>query len=692
MGAFDAVFDIDALAEPLARGLSAFAVPMPVSLPRWAEDNFYLSAESSYVEQKWRPWSFQTAILACMGHDEIEEVDVMKSARVGYTKMLLAHVAYKLHHKRRNVAVWQPTDEDRDQFVKTEVEPMLRDVKCMKEVFPENLAKNKANTLKQKMLLGCTLHTLGGKAGKNFRRISVDDAVLDEISGFDLNIEKEGSAFGLAYKRIEGASFPKIIVGSTPKLRGLCQIEARVAVAPHVFRRHVPCPHCGAMHPLTWGDRKSKHGMKWSEDGDTEGRAQTIAQLCPACGVLYTQAEFARVEALGEWRSHTGLRLLVDENGYPVFLDGGGQRQEVPRHVAFTGLWSAYSPSVSWVAILRDYLAAMAKKRSGDSSDLQTWTNTTLGETWHEDGEKTNASDLERRAEPYRLRRVPLGGLVLVAGVDVQDDRWEIVVWAFGRGEESWCVDYAVLHGNPGNDADWDKLDAYLLTRFAHEGGQSMPIEATAIDTGGHFTHQVYAFCRERERRRVFAVKGASRPGLPIKGRASMQDVNWRGRVLKNGVKLWIVGTDTAKDLLHNRMKLEQPGPGYMHLSRELPPSFFAGITIEQRVQVRTSRGVEYRWVNPAHGRNEPLDCTVMAQFAAYALDLHRNTDAMWSRLEAAVQPPTGDLFAMPPAIVTPTATLVESDVSRGVPPIATSPSRRVSSHLGASSTWSNRL
>ena len=641
-------FVVAAIERELVAGLSAFGVPAPVSLPRWSEQNFYLSAESSYVEQAWRPWPFQIGILACIGHDDIEEVDVKKSARVGYTKMIDAAIGYFGHHKRRNQAIWQPTDDDRDQWVKTELEPMLRDVKCMAEVFPEFLAKNKSNTLKQKMLLGSTIHTLGGKAAKNYRRISIDVGYLDEISGFDLNVESEGDPFGLAAKRVEGASFPKMICGSTPKLRGMCQIEARVAIAQVVLSYQVPCPHCGEFHALTFGGREAAHGMKWTKCATDDETAATARHLCPHCGSLYTQADFARVEARGEWRSESGTRLLVDADGYPHFVSGSGEPLPTPRHVAFDHLWSAYSPNVSWVAIVRDYLSAIAKARKGDKSDLQTWTNTTLGETYYEEGDKTDAGELEKRAESYPLRTVPMGGLVLTCGVDTQDDRWECVVWAHGRGDEMWVVDYTVLYGNPGSESDWDKLDAYLLSHFKHASGQQLPIEATGIDTGGHFTHQVYNFCRLRERRRVFALAGANRPGLPVKGRATMQDVNWRGKILKRGVKLWQIGTDTAKDLMHGRYRVTQPGPGYVHFSRDLPHAFFAGLTIEQRVLVKTATGHTYRWVNPPHGRNEPTDCTNYALFAAHALDIHRNTDAMWRRLEAVVQPANGDLFSAP--------------------------------------------
>jgi phage terminase large subunit GpA-like protein len=293
-----------------------------------------------------------------------------------------------------------------------------------------------------------------------------------------------------------------------------------------------------------------------------------------------------------------------------------------------------------------DWLIAQKRAALGDTSKLKTFTNTTLGETWEEQAEKADGSELAHRAEEYPLRTVPYGGLILVAGIDVQDNRFEAVVWAIGRGEEQWVVDYTVLTANPADERDWDKLDAYLQSRYPHASGQALSIEAAAIDTGGHFTHQTYAFCRNRSARRIYAVKGDNRQGQPVKGRSSSQDINWSGRIIRHGVKLWHVGTDTAKDLIYGRMKVIDDGPGKLHFSRELPPDFYAQLTAESRVLQATSTGEKYRWIKPSGARNEVLDCTVYALFAAQMLDLHRYTDKMWSKLESVVQPPTADMFA----------------------------------------------
>src|SRR5690606_17594422 len=137
----------------------------------------------------------------------------------------------------------------------------------------------KDNTLQQKKFLGSMLHLRGGKAAKNYRRISVDVAYLDELSAFDQNIEKEGDAVKLAAKRIEGATFPKLIAGSTPKLKGFCLIEGRAERADVRYTYHVPCVHCGEAHALSWGGKEEAHGFKWVDNDPL-----TVGHVCPHCG------------------------------------------------------------------------------------------------------------------------------------------------------------------------------------------------------------------------------------------------------------------------------------------------------------------------------------------------------------------------------------------------------------------------
>lgn len=623
-----------AILAAVVAGVAPLRAVAPMRLSEWAAKHFKLSAEASHVSGQWRAYPFQIGWMDAFSNDDIEEVTVRKAKRVGYTKTLLAFIAYNAAHRRRKQALWQPTDDDRDSFVKTEVEPMLRDVEVLRPV----LVPGKEDTIKLKTFLGSVLHLLGGKAARAYRRITVAVAMVDEADAFDQKVEKSVDPMAASKGRLEGAPFPKFIAGSTVRLDGISHIQHREAQAEAVMRYCIECPYCEAPHPLLWGGKKVAHGFKW--DGSDPA---SVRHLCPHCRKSITQAEYLRIWDLGAaWVSECG-RWRYDHHA-GVWFDVDGAVCQPPRHVAFVDVWTAYSPQREWVDIVREFLAAKTKADTGETGPLETFINETLAQYWKVEMDRADEHALAKRAEAYKLRTVPQGGVVLVAGVDVQDNRWEIVVWAIGRGEEMWAVDHQVIYGNPADEREWDELlEPKLLAAYEHASGQQLRIEAVAIDTQGHFTHQVYNFCRMRERRRVFAVRGDPQSSKMVKGKATIQDVNWRGKVLKRGVRLWYVGTDTAKDLIFGRLKVTQPGAGYVHFSRDLGPEFYNQLTAEARMPVRTARGLEFRWVNPKRARNEVLDCTVYAIFCTHQLGLHLYTDLMWKNLERALEP---DLFA----------------------------------------------
>lgn len=639
----------------VAQGLRALRSPPPLTLAQWAHRYFFLSAESSQQQGAWRAYPFQAGLLDAMGHDEIREVTVRKSARVGYTKCLLALIAYNAQHKRRNQLVFQPTDADSDDFCKTELEPMLRDVEVMREVFPKVLAKSKTNTLQQKKFLGSILKLRGGTSAGNYRRHTVQAVLMDELDGFDQKVEKSSDPWTLASKRLEGATWPKMVCGTTPRVRGLSHIERREAAAHARMRYHIACPHCQADHPLEWGrgGETKAYGFKW----DAADPEASVRHHCPHCLQPIEQAQYLACWQDGEWVSDCGrwrLRNLAGAGEEPRthWLNSLGEAVSPPEHVAFH-IWTAYSPQATWAQIVREFIAASAAAKRGDTSALAGFVNETLGETWEEQGERADPHTLQNRAEAYRLRSVPQGGLMLVAGVDVQDNRFEMVTWAIGRGLEAWAVDYQVIDANPADARDWTaRLWPAITATYRHAGGKPMGLRGVAIDTGGHFTHQAYQFVHGHATPngpRLFAVKGSSQPGQPIKSKIpKAMDITLAGRVLRRGVKLWMVGTDTAKDLFFGMLKVTQPGPGRVHFSRELPADFYHQLTAEQRVLVRSAaQGQQYRWVLPGGARNETLDCTVYSLFTAMALGLDRYTDDDWQRVERTLTPDLADLAAL---------------------------------------------
>lgn len=628
-------------------GLDSLRAEVPQRLSDWAAANFRLDGASSHQRGEWEAWSFQLGILDFMSDDRIEELALQKSKRVGYTKMITAFVAYNIAHRRRKQALWQPTDDDRDNYVRTEIDPVLESINAVKRA--RRRGRGPDDTIKFKQFRDSVLHLLGGKAARAYRRITVAVGILDEWDAFDQQIEKSSDPGTLAKGRLEGAPYPKFIGGTTPRIRYLSHVERARENAAGDVRFHIPCPRCGVDHPLQWGGKEKLFGFKWER-----GKPATVRHVCPHCLEGYTQAEFlvAGLPPEGTWACRkTGVSYGPDR----VWRDQAGHSVRPPRTLG-VHIWAAYSPQRSWESIVLEFEQALEAMARGDVGPMMGFTNETLGETWEVKGDRTDEHDLQKRAEEFPLQVVPVGALVLTAGVDIQRNRWEIAVWGWGRGLESWTVEHKVIEGNPANEEDWEPVTEYLQSRFVQEWhGGSMGISAISIDSSDQ-TQAVYNWVRANGHRFpvLRAIKGSSEDHRPILSGSSSQEVNWRGKTFPRGVLLWTMGVDTAKDLLLGQLAIEKPGPGYVHTSHTLPREWYEQLTAEQRILSKVAGRDIYRWVK-RRPRNEVLDCRNYALHAAYSLRLHARNDAHWTRTEEAVQPPK-DLFSPGPRAETPGA------------------------------------
>lgn len=667
-----------AIKAAVRRGLDGLKAEPRQRLADWAAQFFVMAGESSQQKGGWLAWVFQIGMMDFMSDDRIEDLYIVKSKRVGYTKMVTAFVAYCVAHLRRNLALWQPTDDDRDSYVKSEIDPVLDQIEAVRTA--RKVGGKDTDTIKLKQFRNSVVHLLGGKAARAYRRITVAVAILDEWSKFDARIEKTGDAKGLAKGRLEGAPYPKFIGGTTPLLKGIDQAETACELADGMVRFHIDCPHCGLDHPLTWGGKDKAHGFKWEP-----GKPETVRHVCPHCRQSITQADYLKqcTPADGQWTlgawvcSKTGKRYGADR----TWRDDKGMPCKPPASLGLH-VWSAYSPQRSWPSIVKEFLEAMAASAKGDHGPLQLFFNETLGETWELKGERSDDHALQARAkaEGLPIGAVPKGALVLTAGVDVQRDRWEIGVWGWARGLESWTIDHAVIEGNPASEEDWQRVTAYLQRRYpqAWHGG-SLGLSAISIDSSDQ-TQDVYNWVRKHQHALPLlrAVKGSSEEHKPVLMPASSVEVNWKGQKWPGGLKLWSIGVDTAKDLLLGQLAIEQPGPGHVHMAADLQREWFEQLTSEQRVLAKVNGKDTYRWVK-RRPRNEVLDCRNYALHAAMGLGLHQFTDKRWQQIEAAVQPPE-DLFTSG-AVAAP-APAAEQVINQPKPTTKTTPARRPAPRL----------
>ncbi len=529
----------------------------------------------------------------------IEQITVMKSARVGFTKILNHTIGYYIHQDPCSIMVVQPTIEDADGYSKEEIAPMIRDTPVLSGIVSDAKAKDGSNTILTKLYPGGTLGLVGANSARGFRRVSRRIVLFDEVDGYPPSAGTEGDQIKLGMRRTEYFWNRKIVAGSTPLIKEASRIE-RLWEASDQRRYFVPCPVCGEFQYLKWAN------MKWP-DGD----ADLTYYECERNKCVIPHAKKIEMVSRGEWRA------TAPGNG---------------KHAGFH-IWAAYSfsPNATWSTLAHEFIES-----KNDAESLKTFVNTVLGELWEEEySAKVGADSLRSRAEMYDPTVLPEKVLILTAGIDVQDNRLAISIYGWGRDEESWMISHSEIFGDPGRPEIWKQLDSVIFQPHRHESGTDMKISISAIDSGGHFTHEVYQYCRERKHQGVIAVKGQSQKGKPAIGKPTKQDVNFRGQSLKSGVDLYPIGADTIKSVIYGRLKHNVPGQGYMHFHAGLDEEFFKQLTSEKQI-TRYLKGFPIReWIKKAGARNEALDCVVYAYAALQWLYTRYHRLKIWDQLQS---------------------------------------------------------
>lgn len=613
--------------EQFVRGLlrEYLSVPPVMRCSDWADR--YRKIAKGPEKGAWRtsrtPYLLEP--MNCMDPENpVQKVVMMFATQLGKSEVIYNSIFKRIHLSPVDMMMVQPTlqdakDHSSQRFTQT--------AKLMPEVFKriaETRSRDETNTLFTKEIAdgSATLFFSGANSARSLASKPLGFAACDEVDGYPLDVDGEGDPIGLVQERMSNFPTRKLLMCSTPTTKDFSTIEAEY-LASDRRRYWVPCPHCLTLQVLVWG-ADTEHGIKWLKTADGEPRPETAVYVCQHCGGAIENHHKTQMLAEGEWRA-----------------DNPGAQNGT---VAGFHLSKLYSPVgwKSWEMLVRDWVSGREAQKAGDNAKLKRFINTSLAETWEEQGDRANEHELRRRAGDTELRTVMPGMFIMTMGCDVQGDRVEAYLWAWGRGMERQLVDRAIFYGDPslGEDEEgspWAGLTEYRRTPVLAHTGKEVQLGACMVDTGGHHTQAVYAYCRAHQGEKVLAIKGRSEHGKPILGRPTDQDINWRGKKIKGGVKLWLLGVDTAKAEIYGRLRNASPGAGYVHLSKHLPGEVFEQLTAE-RLVTRYVRGrARLEWVKPSSKRNEALDCAVYALAAAHWLGIDRWREGDWSKWEARI-------------------------------------------------------
>jgi len=261
-----------------AAALRVFRPPPKLTLSEWADTYAYLSAESSAEAGRWKTLHYQRGIMDAVTDPTVTRVTVMKSARIGYTKILNNIIGYHIHQDPCPIMVVQPTVEDAEGYSKDEIAPMLRDTPVLHNLVAESKAKVSTNTILKKTFPGGQLLMIGANSPRGFRRVSMRGVLFDEVDGYPLSAGAEGDQIKLGERRTEYYWNRKIVMGSTPTLTETSRIRRSYELSD-MRRYYVPCPHCEHYQVLRWDNFRWEEGKPESSTAATGGRTSANAQM-----------------------------------------------------------------------------------------------------------------------------------------------------------------------------------------------------------------------------------------------------------------------------------------------------------------------------------------------------------------------------------------------------------------------------
>jgi phage terminase large subunit GpA-like protein len=558
--------------------------PSKLKLADWADKHRRLSSESSAESGHWvtDKAPYEREIMNAISDPWTPRVAVQKGAQLGITdSAILNPIGYHMDEDPCPILVVQPTIEMAETFSTDRLAPMLRDSPRLRDKVAERRSRDSENTLRRKSFKGGYVALGGANSPASLSGRPIRVALLDDVDRYPASAGTEGNPLQLAIARTSAFWNRKIVIVSSPGIKGASHIEREMAEST-CEHWYLPCPHCETMQILSW----------------KRMNLENLTHRCSSCAEESEKWQW--LNGVGEWRAHRPF----DRYGNKVTTRG----------FYISGL---VNPWVEWDIFRDEYIRAMQADQEGDIEPLKAFNNTRLGLLHEETGQKVEIDLFKERREVYPAKAdIPEGVLVLTAGVDVGDKflHYEVVGW--GRGRECWGIEYALVDGDPREPYVWELLDEAVYNRlFTTRDGKWMRVRKMAVDSN-YASDFVYAYTKPRQPRAV-SVRGEGGLGKPfIKGTGTLTK--------SNRAHLVTLGVDSGKEEIVNRLMVANAGAGFCHFPRSdhydpetktydpvrgYDEEYFKGLTAERRI-VKAKNGFRtYIWIKRLSQRNEPFDC-----------------------------------------------------------------------------------
>ena len=580
--------------------------PPELAVDEWADRYRIIAPEFAAAPGAWntsRVASMRAVMRACSPSHPCRRVVLVKPAQAGGTEAaVLNPIGYTIDVNPRSMIVAFPTIDLAEAFSRERLEPMIAHTPSLRrkvaDVIPAAGATDRSS-VKRKRYPGGFLILTGANSSAGMSSRPVPMIVIDEVDECVRYSTSAGDPVSLLDARTTTFHDAKQILVSSPSNEPGETSIVQFWEESSRGKLETVCPGCEQWQVLDF----------WRMDLD---RAQIS---CAGCGNYYGQSSWNRGPDFERW----------------TFAN--------PGHPTTQGFWLSglNSPWLNWeINFCGEYKAAERLQKAGDDSLMRVFVNARLAQPYRKLGKRVEVDLYRDRREIYEAHQagseLPEGVILLTAAVDVQDARlvYEVVGW--GRGRESWGIEYGEFQGNPHllpnpdrpNESPWEQIDRFLYNRvFRYSDGRFARIRLCFVDSGGHCTSSVYRYCKARQPR-MFAIKG-------VGGSDKAMIIGGKARERSEGCWLLRLGVDTLKDEFHARLAVSEPGPGFCHWPQGwngedvqgYNEAYFKELTAEQRVLKFSNAGfTKFEWTKNRTDANEAFDLRCYARAALEYLKL----------------------------------------------------------------------
>lgn len=542
----------------------------------------------------------------------VRDVTLMTGTQVAKTETLNNIIGFHVRHDPCPTMLVMARADDAKLAMQKRLMPMVNASPALRAECTDRVADLNSREMTFRR---CILYLRAAQSAADLASVPVRVALCDEVDKWPTWTGREAAPLSLLKERTRTFYNHLIVTASTPTTRrGLIW---RRFQSGDQRRYWMQCGHCQKPILFEWPQVDWPDKITTKEQMDA---AQDAWYECQECGGKIDDRMKRSMIASGWW---------VPDRQDPVqWRDELSKRDRCP-HRSYH-MWAAYSPWIEWWKLVSEFLDS-----DGDPEKKMNWVNSWLAELWEDQVQDATDAGVRACVGTHNLGDVPSEALVITGTVDVQVDRLEYHVNAWGRDEESWIV-------AAGATNEWEEL-ADILFRNTW-GEQKLAMRGCLVDSR-YRRSEVLDFARRWPTVvRMIAGVDTDRPN-PF-GTVKIDKHPKTGQVLENSMTVWTISVGWFKDLLAGRIQksLADPGSkvGRLWLPSNAPDQMKAQLASEHKVRERSGNREVMRWVlKPGHQRNEAWDLQVYQAAAArmFRVDTLR-TEATAPRRPAQAAPP----------------------------------------------------